>query len=113
MRTFSVLQATVIPLIIVTLFLYPLWASEEAEKVQNEKYIYTVIEFESSFMNRKKEKVLKVLGVPDIRRKHNGKEVWTYQNIIREQGKVWHQNIMFDFGRINMMWGEPSSRGKQ
>ena len=107
------LQVKVIIFIIVTLFLSSLWANEEAGKVQNEKHIYTVIEFESTFMNRKKEKVLKVLGEPDISMEHNGKEVWTYQNIIREQDKIWHQSIMFDFGRVNMMWGEPSSAGKR
>ena len=103
----------VIIFFIVTLLFSSAWANEEADKVQNKKHIYTVIEFESTFMNRKKEKVLKVLGEPDVKWEHRGKEVWTFQNIITEQDKIWHQNIMFDFGRVNMMWGEPSNEEKQ
>ena len=103
----------VITFFIVTLLLSSAWANEEADKVQNKKHIYTVIEFESTFMNRKKEKVLKVLGEPDVKWEHRGKEVWTFQNIITEQGKIWHQNIIFDFGRVNMMWGESSNEEKQ
>jgi hypothetical protein len=113
MRSFPVLQVKVIIFFIVTLFLSPVWADEEAGKVQNEKHIYTVIEFESTFMNRKKEKVLKVLGKPDKKWEHRGKEVWTYHRIIQEQDKLWDQNIMFDFGRVNMMWGDPSGDEKQ
>ena len=103
----------VITFFIVTLFLSPLWANEEAGKIQNEKHIYTVIEFESTFMNRKREKVLKTLGESDVRREHRSKEIWTYNNIIIEQDKIWHQNIMFDFGRVNMMWGESSNEENQ
>jgi hypothetical protein len=84
MMTFSMPQVTVIPLFIATLFLSSLSAVEKAEQLQNEKHIYTVIEFEPTFMSRKKEKVLKILSQPDIRRQHNGKEVWKHQNIIRE-----------------------------
>ncbi len=107
------LQAKTIIFFIITLFVSPVWANEEAGKGQIEKHIYTVIEFESTFMNRKKEKVLKTLGEPDKKWEHRGKEVWTYQRIIIEQDKLWNQNIMFDFGRVNMMWGDPSGDGKQ
>ena len=95
------------------LLLSPFTAWSEDEQVQSEKHIYTVIEFESTFMNRKKEKVLKVLGEPDVKWEHRGKEVWTFHNIITEQDKIWHQSIMFDFGRVNMMWGDPSDKEKQ
>ncbi len=107
------LQVKAITFVIITLFLSPVWANEEAGKAQTKKHIYTVIEFESTFMNRKKEKVLKVLGEPDKRWEHRDKEVWTYHSIIREQDKIWHQSIMFDFGRVNMMWGDPSDEVKQ
>ena len=113
MRSFPVHSVKVITFFIVTLLLSPVWANEEAGKIQNEKHIYTVIEFESTFMNRKREKVLKTLGEPDVKREHRGKEIWTYNNIIIEQDKIWHQNIMFDFGRVNMMWGESSNEEKQ
>jgi hypothetical protein len=107
MRSFPVLQVKVIVFFIATLFLSPAWANDG--KAQNEKHIYTVIEFESTFMNRRKEKVLKVLGEPDKKWEHRGKEVWTYHKIITEQDKLWDQNIMFDFGRANMMWGTKPS----
>ena len=113
MMIFPVHSVKVIFFFIVTLLLSPVWANEEAGKVQNEKHIYTVIEFESTFMNRKREKVLKTLGEPDVKREHRGKEIWAYNNIITEQDKIWHQNIMFDFGRVNMMWGESSNEEKQ
>ena len=105
------LQVKLITFIIITLLVSPVWANDG--KAQNEKHIYTVIEFESTFMNRKKEKVLQILGEPDARKEHRGKEVWTYHNIIREQDKIWHQSIMFDFGRVNMMWGDPSDEEKE
>ena len=113
MRSFPVYSVKVITFFIVTLLLSPVWANEEAGKIQNKKHIYTVIEFESTFMNRKREKVLKTLGEPDVKQKHRGKEIWTYNNIIIEQDKIWHQNIMFDFGRVNMMWGESSNEEKE
>ncbi len=106
------LQAKIIIFIIITLFVSPVWGNEEAGKARDEKHIYTVIEFESTFMNRKKEKVLKVLGEPDKKWEHRGKKVWTYHRIITEQDKLWDQNIMFDFGRVNMTWGDPSDDGK-
>ena len=89
------------------------WANGEAEKAQHEKHIYTVIEFESTFMNRRKEEVLKALGEPDLRWELNSKEVWKYHNIIKDQGKLWTQNVLFDFNRVNHMWGDASSEGKQ
>ena len=112
MRSSPVHSVKVITFFIVTLLLSSAWANEEADKVQNKKHIYTVIEFESTFMNRKKEKVLKVLGEPDVKWEHRGKEVWTFHNIITEQDKIWHQSIMFDFGRVNMMWGDPAGEEK-
>jgi hypothetical protein len=39
-------------------------------------------------MNRKKEKVLKTLGEPDVKREHRGKEIRTYNNIITERDKI-------------------------
>ena len=112
MRSFSVLQTKIITFFIVILLLPTAWANDEKEKVQEEKHIYTVIEFESTFMNRRKEKVLKVLGEPDITSEHRGKEVWIYHKIIKDQGKLWDQNIMFDFGRVNAMWGSDSIQNK-
>ena len=103
----------VITFFIVALLLTSAWANEEAVKVHNKKHIYTVIEFESTFMNRKKEKILKVLGEPDVKSAHRGKEIWTFHNIITEQDKIWHQSIMFNFGRVNSMWGDPSGEEKQ
>ena len=103
----------VITFFIVALLLSPVWANEEAGKVQSEKHIYTVIEFESTFMNRKRETVLEVLGEPDVKWEHRGKEIWTFHNIITEQDKIWHQSIMFNFGRVNSMWGDPSAEEKQ
>ena len=88
---------------ILLLFPFALQANDEPSKT--EKHIYTVIEFESTFMNKKQEKVLTTLGEPDKRWEMNGKEVWTYHKIIKDQEKLWNQNIMFDFGRVNHMWG--------
>ena len=98
-----------VSLLLCSLFLLPvsLWAEEEVEKNQIKKHIYTVIEFESTFMNRTKEKVLETLGEPNTRWEHRGKEVWKYNNIIKDQDKLWDQNFMFDFGRVNMMWATP------
>jgi hypothetical protein len=113
MRSFPVHSVKVITFFIVTLLLSPAWANKEAGKVQNVKHIYTVIEFESTFMNRKREKVLKTLGEPDVKWEHRDKEIWTYNNIITEQDEIWHQNIMFDFGRVNRMWGDLSFEEKK
>ena len=66
-------------------------------------------------MNRKKEKVLEVLGEPDRKWEHSGKKIWTYRHIIKDQGKIWDQNILFNFGRVNQMWGNratPKGKGK-
>jgi hypothetical protein len=96
--------------LICALLLLPVTAGsvEQVGKVSGEKHIYTVIEFESTFMNRKKEKVLKILGEPDLKWEHRGKEVWKFLRVIKDQDKIWDQNILFDFGRVNMMWGEAS-----
>ena len=85
----------------------PVWSAEDVVKIKPEKHIYTVIEFESTFMNRKKEKVLKLLGEPDLKSKQQGREIWTYKKIIKDQEKLWNQNLLFNFGRVNMMWGTP------
>ncbi len=110
MRSFKLIS---IFLFSTLLFPFSIWAEEETEKTQGEKHIYSVIEFESTFMNRTKEKVLETLGEPNTKWEHQGKEVWKYNNIIKDQDKLWNQNVMFDFGRVNMTWGDPSSEGKQ
>ncbi len=81
-------------------------ASEETSVAQTEtsKKIYTVIEFESTFMNRRKEEVLKILGEPDKKSQVQGREAWKYSQIVKDVGKVWDQNVMFDFGRVNYVW---------
>ena len=106
MRRLPVIPSKVNVFLFCVLLLFPItaWAAEEDRQVQDERKIYTVIEFESTFMNRKKEKVLKVLGEPDLKWEHSGKKIWTYRNIIKDQGKFWDQNLLFDFGRVNRMW---------
>ncbi|MFT4578495.1 MAG: hypothetical protein ACI8PD_000229 [Nitrospinales bacterium] len=79
-------------------------ASEKTSVAQTETKIYTVIEFESTFMNRRKEEVLKALGEPDKKSQVQGREAWKYSQIVKDVGKVWDQNIMFDFGRVNYVW---------
>ncbi|MBL4664951.1 MAG: hypothetical protein JKY23_03205 [Nitrospinaceae bacterium] len=79
-------------------------ASEETSVVQTKTKIYTVIEFESTFMNRRKEEVLKTLGEPDKKSQVQGRETWKYSQIVKDVGKVWDQNVMFDFGRVNYVW---------
>jgi hypothetical protein len=80
-------------------------------KVTRSEKIYSVIEFESTFMNKKKEKVLKILGEPDAQSEHRGKKIWKYNRIIKDQGKLWDQSLLFNFGRVNMMWGNPTGEG--
>ena len=113
MRKTLVTRTIIIALLFFALLLSPFTAWSEDEQVQSEKHIYTVIEFESTFMNRNKERVLEVLGEPDRKWEHRGKKVWTYKQVIKDQEKIWDQNIMFDFGRVNMMWGTPSDERKQ
>jgi hypothetical protein len=113
MRKTLVTRSIIIALLFGASLLHPFTAWSEDEQVQSEKHIYTVIEFESTFMNRNKEKVLEVLGKPDRKWEHRGKKVWTYKRIIKDQEKIWDQNILFDFNRVNMMWGTPSNEGKQ
>jgi hypothetical protein len=102
----NMMPSKIIGFIIFVLLLFPLtaWSIGEDGKTKDEKHIYTVIEFESTFMNRRKEKVLKVLGEPDNKWEHQDKEVWKYFQIITDQEKLWDQNLMFDFGRVNAMW---------
>lgn len=84
-----------------------LWAgSEETPVAQTEGKIYTVIEFESSYMNRRKEEILKTLGEPDSKIQVQGKEVWKYNQIVKDKEQIWDQNIMFDFGRVNYIWSD-------
>jgi|GEM_PF-614466 len=100
------MPAKIIAFIFCTLLLFPCtaWSAGEDGKKQDENKIYTVIEFESTFMNRKKEDLLKALGEPDLKSEHRGNEVWQYRQIIKDQGKLWDQNILFGFGRVNQMW---------
>jgi archaellum component FlaG (FlaF/FlaG flagellin family) len=79
-------------------------ASEETSVAQAETKIYTVIEFESTFMNKRKEDVLETLGEPDKKSQVQGREAWKYSQIVKDVGKVWDQNVMFDFGRVNYVW---------
>jgi len=99
------MPAKIIAFIFCTLLLFPCtaWSAGEDGKKQDENKIYTVIEFESTFMNRKKEDLLKALGEPDLKSEHRGNEVWQYRQIIKDQGKLWDQNILFGFGRVNQM----------
>jgi hypothetical protein len=85
--------------------------SAETSVAQAEAKIYTVIEFESAFMNRRKEDVLKVLGEPDSKIKVQGKEVWKYNQMVKDMGQIWDQNIMFDFGRVNYIWSDQPKAG--
>jgi hypothetical protein len=90
-----------------------LWAAPGIPSVpQAEKKIYTVIEFESSFMNRRKEEILKTLGEPDSKIQVQGKEVWKYNQMVKDKEQIWDQNIMFDFGRVNYIWSDqPTGKG--
>lgn len=75
-----------------------------ATQLNAAKKLYTVIEFESTFMNRRKEEILKILGEPDKKSQVQGREAWEYSQIVKDVGKVWDQNVMFDFGRVNYVW---------
>jgi len=86
-------------------------ASKETSVAQAETKIYTVIEFESMFMNRRKEDVLKVLGEPDSKNQVQEKEVWKYNQIVKDMEQIWDQNIMFDFGRVNYIWSDQPKAG--
>ena len=113
----SVMPSKITGFLFCALLLFPFtaWSAGEDGKSQDERKIYTVIEYESTFMNRKKEKVLEVLGEPDRKWEHSGKKIWTYRHIIKDQGKIWDQNILFNFGRVNQMWGNqatPKGNGK-
>ncbi|MBC8284814.1 MAG: hypothetical protein H8E32_13440 [Nitrospinae bacterium] len=57
-------------------------------------------------MNKRKEDVVKALGEPDSKSQVQEKEVWRYNQIVKDVGKVWDQNIMFDFGRVNYIWSD-------
>jgi hypothetical protein len=89
-----------------------LWAaSEETSVAQAETKIYTVIEFESTFMNRRKEEILKTLGEPDSKNQVQEREVWKYNQLVKDKGKIWDQNVMFDFGRVNYIWSDQPTAG--
>ena len=97
--TFFVLLVLLVPQI--------LWAAPgEFPASQTEKKFYTVIDFESTFMNRKKEEILKALGEPDNKTQVQGKEVWKYNQLVKDKEQIWDQNIMFDFGRVNYIWSD-------
>jgi len=97
--TFFVLLVLLVPQI--------LWAApDEFSASQTVKKIYTVIDFESIFMNRRKEEILKVLGEPDRKIQVQGKEVWKYNQMVKDKEQIWDQNIMFDFGRVNYIWSD-------
>ena len=97
--TFFVLLVLLVPQI--------LWAAPgEFSASQTEKKIYTVIDFESTFMNRRKEEIMKALGEPDNKTQVQGKEVWKYNQMVKDKEQIWDQNIMFDFGRVNYIWSD-------
>ena len=97
--TFFVLLVLLVPQI--------LWAAPaEFPASQAEKKIYTVIDFESTFMNRRKEEILKALGEPDRKIQVQGKEVWKYNQMVKDKEQIWDQNIMFDFDRVNYIWSD-------
>ena len=73
-------------------------------QVKTSKKLYTVIEFESTFMNKRKEDILKTLGEPDSKQQVQGRKAWKYRQIVKDMGKVWDANLMFDFGRVNYSW---------
>ena len=86
-------------------------ASEETSVAQAEAKVYTVIEFESTFMNRRKEEILKTLGEPDSKNQVQEREVWKYNQLVKDKGQIWDQNIMFDFGRVNYIWSDQPTAG--
>ena len=57
-------------------------------------------------MNRRKEAILKALGEPDRKIQIQGKEVWKYNQMVKDKEQIWDQNIMFDFGRVNYIWSD-------
>ena len=117
MKSISLLQFQVIfGLIFLLAFSAPnfLEASPKKNSVtQAETKIYTVIEFESTFMNRRKKEILKTLGEPDSKSQVQEKEVWKYNQIVKDMEQVWDQNIMFDFGRVNYIWSDQHTAGKK
>ena len=106
-KLFSILASFAFFLFLAPQFLEA--ASEEIPQVKAEKKLYTVIEFESTFMNKRKEDILIALGEPDSKNKTQNKEVWKYNQIVKDVGKLWDQNIMFDFGRVNYIWSDQPS----
>jgi hypothetical protein len=47
---------------------------------------------------------LKTLGEPDSKQQVQGRKAWKYRQIVKDMGKVWDANLMFDFGRVNYSW---------
>jgi hypothetical protein len=117
MKSISLLQFQVIfGLIFLLAFFAPnfLEASPKKNSVtQAETKIYTVIEFESTFMNRRKEEIFNILGEPDSKSQVQEKEVWKYNQIVKDMEQIWDQNIMFDFGRVNYIWSDQPTTGKK
>ena len=117
MKFISLLQFQVIfGLIFLLAFFSPKFLEASPKKksiTQAETKIYTVIEFESTFMNRRKKEILKTLGEPDRKSQVQEKEVWKYNQIVKDMEQVWDQNIMFDFGRVNYIWSDQPTAGKK
>ena len=117
MKSISLLQFQVIfGLIFLLAFFSPKFLEASPKKksiTQAETKIYTVIEFESTFMNRRKEEILKILGEPDSKSQVQEKEVWKYNQIVKDMEQTWDQNIMFDFGRVNYIWSDQHTAGKK
>ena len=117
MKSISLLQFQVIFGLIFLLAFFALNFLEASPKknsvTQVETKIYTVIEFESTFMNRRKEEILKSLGEPDSKSQVQEKEVWKYNQIVKDMEQIWDQSIMFDFGRVNYIWSDQSTAGKK
>jgi len=116
MKSISLLQLQAIyGLIFLLAFCVPNFLEATPKKTsvaQTETKIYTVIEFESTFMNKRKEDVLKFLGEPDSKIQVQKKEVWKYNQIVKDMEQIWDQNIMFDFGRVNYIWSDQPTAGE-
>ena len=60
---------------------------EAVTQIDTAEKLFTVIEFESTFMNRRKEEVLKILGEPDNKDKVQDKEVRKYKQVVKIRKK--------------------------
>ena len=48
--------------------------------------------------------LVQLLGEPDYRGKYKGQELWQYQSLTEADGKVWHQNFLFEGGGVSYDW---------